>query len=324
MQTDIEPLPVQVSPDEGESGAGFLLRVAHRNGASLGKVLSWLGLKSLYNPTPEALWLLSRATQVPTAWLAARLPIRRKHAHYQTVEWMRHGWTCALALRGKRPQICPMCLKEGVPCQAGWELTGVFACVRHRCLLQDRCDHCGQRLGWERPAPDVCRCGHYLTRGVMNTVESEALQWVSALLFKTIPDLPTGSACFATPAIPAWLDWLTPDGMFTLTYAAGLRERPSAHVAAQRGGVSLAPWEVAALIDRGLQRLRTLGSLDAPCPQELRCLLFDEALDRLAARGSTEADREIAGELQRWSSMVAGKTQPAATRRIHGQIDLFR
>ena len=86
----------------------------------------------------------------------------------------------------------------------------------------------------------------------------------------------------------------------------------------------MAPWEIAALIGRGLQRLRALGSLDEPCTQELRCLLFDEALDRLAMRGSTEADREIAEELRRWSCMVAGKPQPAATRRIHGQIDLFR
>jgi hypothetical protein len=120
MRTDIEPLPVQVSPEDGEGGAGFLLRVAHRNGASLGKVLSWLGLTSLHSLTPEALWLLARATQVPSSWLAARLPIRRKHARYQTVEWMHHGWTCAHALRGKRPQVCPLCLKEGTPCQAVW------------------------------------------------------------------------------------------------------------------------------------------------------------------------------------------------------------
>lgn len=77
MRPEYAPLPAHVLPEEGESGPGFLLRTAQRNGMSLTDLLLWVGAKSLKAISPTSLRALAYVADVPYEWLMKNTAARR-------------------------------------------------------------------------------------------------------------------------------------------------------------------------------------------------------------------------------------------------------
>ena len=318
---EIQPLPVRVVPDDEESGLGFLLRAAHRNGLTLHALLAWLGIKSPQSIRSTDVPLLAFVSAVPQAWLSARLVLRRRVEGFMRSEWFGVEWANPLALRGSTPQYCASCLRENTICRANWELSGAFVCLRHRCLLCDQCAHCGSKVSWLRPAIDVCSCGHYLTgSSEVERADDTDIVWVEGLTDRG------GGVRQHAPLLarPSWLNAMSADGVFSVIYAMGIRERPSCRIAYRAALRPPSPERVAEIIRRGLTRLNTVGTLQDSCDTETRDLVYEQGLERLVTRGTTVADRDIALGLLGWLDGVLRRRSNASGRRPRGQLDLFK
>jgi hypothetical protein len=321
MATEIAPLPVETSPASNENGAAFLLRCAQRNGMSLKAMLNWVGISSLQSISPAAVPALALATQASQSWLLTYLPMWRRRERARCQVWHGRSWSVPLALRGLHSQVCPACLREGLPCQVKWEMTGAFGCLNHRRALIDRCPQCSKPLLWTRPAAEVCCCGRYLTSGEPPAVlANESMEWIESLCqLLGAPDAPPSGYRFR----PAWLGLLSPDGAFCVVHAAGVRSRPGTPVPPSCEKVRIAPAEMAEVMARGLRRLRDAGSVDEPCSAELRATVYEQGIERLSRRGETDADRNVAHELLAWIRDVPRHGLSLTGRRPLGQLNLF-
>jgi len=61
-------------------------------------------------------------------------------------------------VRRENPKICPLCLKEKNYLRKVWEISPVSSCPIHKCLLLDTCINCSDKIKWERPTINLCRC----------------------------------------------------------------------------------------------------------------------------------------------------------------------
>lgn len=77
--------------------------------------------------------------------------------------------------------LCPHCLHESPHLQQSWEHAYMVACPKHKTLLVDKCDGCGQRLSDQRERIEVCACGHSLIESKTKPA-TEAQLWVSSVV----------------------------------------------------------------------------------------------------------------------------------------------
>jgi hypothetical protein len=305
---------------EDESGIGYLMRVARHNGMSLATMLEWLDLGSPHVLNMQAAQLLAYVCNVPRSWVAERMVIARRRSANQSFDWLGFSWASAGSLRGKHPQICPECLKAGAWCRFEWDATGVCACRHHGCYLIDRCGYCRQPLVWERPAVDVCRCGHYLAQARSVAAIPKVLRWVrlihGAMLGATV-------TLAEEDQLPRWLRPLSPDGMYSIVCAFGGKV-PALGSLLAANATAPCPETIAQVMVKGLEQLQDVGDCESRCPRELRELVHEETLERLAKRGAIEADRDIANALVTWLRNVPRTGRSVTGRRARGQLDLFR
>ncbi|MDT3680537.1 MAG: TniQ family protein [Burkholderiaceae bacterium] len=149
-------------PLPDESFAGYILRLAERNGysgvADVLAAVTEIGGEPIADAfelraRPSALRTLSlMATGLPSAlskYLRERLPdhasmigdVRiRDDAHMDTYS-----------------QVCTSCLEERGYVLEVWDFAPVVACPQHQVFLRDSCDECGARLKWSRSS--LFRCG---------------------------------------------------------------------------------------------------------------------------------------------------------------------
>jgi hypothetical protein len=323
MSTEIRPLPVAVVPSDDESGVGYLMRVAQHNGMSLRAMLEWLHIGSVQAMSVSSVHLLAYTCGVSVAWLAERVKAQRRRDGLRYVEWLGLDWPSSMTLRRCRGQVCGECLKAGSGCRLAWEATGVCACPFHRCYLIDSCGYCGRAIDWSRPALDVCRCGRYLgAQAESAAADQSVLRWVEMVAGRMLGV--RASVVRQGDTFPAWLAGLSPDGMYAVVHAAGVRAFPYESTAASAHRGAPTPRKVAELVQRGLERLLAAGDLDTPCTRDLRGLFNDEALARLSVRGGTDADRSVARELAAWVRDVPRKGLSLTGRHARVQLELFR
>ncbi|TRW80995.1 LysR family transcriptional regulator [Mycolicibacterium sp. 018/SC-01/001] len=168
----IRTLPLRVAPATGEALDSWLETIATRCDAPLGAVVRAVGIEG----GPTVFWRrvvelterecqdVAYATGIDTAAVAATTL-----AHYDGT---------ALAINHRRHQLkhafpfgcrswsryCPACLREtDGRWQLHWRLGWTFACIRHRCLLADRCPRCDRPQRKKFPhyteVPQPSRCG---------------------------------------------------------------------------------------------------------------------------------------------------------------------
>ena len=319
MPADLHPLPVPVAPLDGESGRSYLFRVARQNGLTLRRMLEWSGVPSIESVSRPDVGVLSYVAQCSRTWLTTRLPSTRDRNHARLARLFGFTWSSRAALRGAYPQICPQCLREYGFCREAWELTGMYGCPRHGCILVDACSRCGCRLSWDRPAFDVCRCGAFLS-GSDASLAASQLSWLRMLDDALNRRFVHQSA----DELPVWLRVLSPDGLLWCCHAFGVRRSPNERVHLPSSYRSVDRPRLIEALDRGVDRVRQYVDFQSAAPKELVNLIHDEGLERLELRGGTEADRLVAAGLREWLRDFPRVGTSRSGRRSTRQMDLFR
>ena len=161
LDCDQQHFPVRDEIWPGESGQGYVLRMAAGNGlGGIVRVKQMLGcsrFQTLYaQDAPQlAQWFGASVQRLSYALESTQGGWRAEGSTY-----MGHNLGRRYFLNRSYPRVCPECLHEFGYCRAAWDFTLCAACVRHQRLLIDRCPACSSRLKWTRPAPCLCDCGH--------------------------------------------------------------------------------------------------------------------------------------------------------------------
>lgn len=195
-----------------------MLRVASSNAMSLAKLRQLVGMgdHETFNAHHETAFLglvgLASGSSVNL------FPNGARHGAGH-VSCYGHDFRVRSMLRCRRPQICVACVRDGAFCDARWDLSLSVLCLRHRCLLQDRCPSCGALLRWDRPSVEWSHCKHYLGREPTTQGMPEQLflaqQITEELFHGSDPDFsPLGIRC---PGISL-------DAWFSLLWALGVKE----------------------------------------------------------------------------------------------------
>lgn len=146
-------LLLRPEPLEGESWAGFLLRISHKNGfrhvAEMAQSASFRFEE-----------LIACQPNVALARLGFRTDRDCASAYDNKVEWRlrKQMSTFGRSLYGR---VCSHCLREDqrhfIPLH--WDNPVQLTCIRHGVLLVDRCDKCNLAIDYLRPSIDHCKCG---------------------------------------------------------------------------------------------------------------------------------------------------------------------
>lgn len=173
--------PLQEQIQHGESGQGYVLRMAALNSLSgLGEVKKLLGF-------PTATLDEQQANNI-SRWFGAN-PERLRYA-LGTIAYTNEGPTIygghrlskATFLNRTQPRVCPLCIQDDGLCKLAWDFSLVTTCDKHRMSLVDYCSSCGKRIQWERPTVETCRCYSPLSQSqnfhVPHEVEFEFAHWV--------------------------------------------------------------------------------------------------------------------------------------------------
>ena len=312
-------LPVAIEPIEGESGAGYCLRLAARNGLSLVQLRTLIGISAGSSFKREHVFKL--------AWLSKVDPVKLEPCFPTSLRGVRTGVSFlgqSLRLRayhrGRQPQVCPVCIERYRYCRSEWDFTLSCACLEHSCPLIDRCPTCGKPLRWDRPTIEWSSCRHYLGRPFpegesFDPVLSEMQTVIGALVADT--EIP--SVSFPLP----FSGRVSLDGWFSLVWAFGVMTAP--HQVLQPGTLSSVPSSeaVGVLIRRARERMAAYTRGAKPPCAELRALIAEAPLLGVIRDSHEENNRRAAMTVYRF---VAGeKALEAALRkyRLSTQLSLF-
>lgn len=136
----VQPLPFPGSPFDDESGNGFLLRMAERNGLRLREFFTMLGRDPRRQLRPEDAPILARLFDCRTTDILP-LFVRAGYGQY----WVRHFDLYGRCISRfylldlKHPKVCPCCLAEFGYARAVWDLSLFVWCPIHQSALIDRC-----------------------------------------------------------------------------------------------------------------------------------------------------------------------------------------
>jgi hypothetical protein len=191
-------LPIRIAPVDDEAIDSWLEAYAHRYRIPLGHVLDAVNIGFTRRPywiinLPEPLQNnVALATGIDSPAIAG-MTLSRYTGVAVDVDQARSTLTNAFPWgKHRSSRYCPKCLSEsGGRWQLSWRLTWSFACLKHRCILRDRCAHCGQR---QRSA------GHLLSlTSVPNRCVSQPIPRCQADLGQSdVMTLPGGHSALAT------------------------------------------------------------------------------------------------------------------------------
>lgn len=202
--TIASPLPISVSPRDGESIESWLEHLADANGLTTAQLLNHLhssGANTRYltlAPAPATIATLAALARIPGQTIASAtvsafdgtaldltgLDPGDRYSYRQVAA---RGWTPAHGT-----QICPICLAEDGAWRTTWRLLIVTACTRHRTLMAIQCPGCNRPFRDQRHshlrrvgARSVCgnplgagpasQCQHDLTTIPVEPADEEVL-----------------------------------------------------------------------------------------------------------------------------------------------------
>lgn len=315
----VEPLAIQVLPDDAESALGFVFRVALENRCSLRLLSRSLGLANGQLATGGHAEQFANIARVPVSWMSWRLPVAARVDGQVQVHLFGQRWRPEGGLRRSRWQHCTQCLRQKTPMPLFWEISYFCVCPEHGTVLDDSCPHCGRSIDLLRPGWDVCSCGHYLTAGKSPSVLAEPgplalAEWIRHSLQ---PDIhPPSTVALGVRRV---LDGMTVDGAMRLVLALGggypalARAR---HVNPQPWVTSRSVHHVLGSGSKALEAVAERGRMPASMADVAMADLMN-----LAAHGLTAADRGRAAWLLR---QLQGHPRPRRAYRTEPrQLDLF-
>lgn len=314
MHKHSELLPIVQTPSSGESGVGFLLRLAAANGINMHKLRQLVGMTEIETFTAKY-----------ADGLFALAGLKGKD-HFQLLpQWIPgggascygHRFRVRTMMRFRRPQFCPACIRETRLCSANWDLSVSVVCLKHRCFLQDNCPTCNTQIRWNRPSVEWGHCKHLLAGAAEQDDIPEMLFSAQRI---TEDLLKNQSANFS--AVGLSCKALSLDAWGSFLWALGLLETP--HSVPRRTVISKAPssLEARTIVLRGISRLRS-------CTENGRS--FSDLAPEVAEAPLIGTILEPTGDFDRaivlnWYGLIFGERQAAALVRRHrvlSQMSLF-
>lgn len=303
--------PVQDGLREGESGHGYVLRMAGENGLlGLPSVKARLGKSRFAVLDRLDAPLLGRWFGADSAQLARALGMTTTGSEPDAYEFGGAVLTRSYFINRGQPRICGDCLASSGTSKIVWELSACCACPEHGSALVDCCGACLKALRWDRPGLNQCQCGYALTtyvgRNVATAEEVDVARWME-------DELTASNCSVALTTLGRLLHPLSLDaGLHVLqalastheahgvrSHTAALRKRNS--LASARSGIAAAAMALVRL-DSGATDLLGAGASTAAV----------ELLAEAASSQYSQADRSLAFSLlaelirrprhARWSS----------------------
>lgn len=307
-------LPMAVAPNQGESGQGFMLRMASSNGISLSRLRQLVGMTE--NETFSAkhenqlFGLVGLAGHTSSELLPRRL-------RGGGIICYGHRFRVKTLLRFRRPQVCPACIRETRCCAAHWDLSLSVLCLRHRCFLQDFCPKCHAAIRWNRPSIEWGHCKHYLGWVVAEEDIPQELisfqQITEDLLSDQEPDFSDLAFLCHGLSLDAWCN---------LLWAVGLMAGPNATPLRTVSAAAPSCVSARAILLRAAGRLqRAVNS--GPNLSELAHVVTEAPLVGTILNPSNERDRSI---VLTWYRLIFGGREEAMLIRRHrslSQMNLF-
>ncbi|WP_377159616.1 TniQ family protein [Roseateles sp. UC29_93] len=310
-------LPVRLQLADGESGLGYALRALRANGIAFHVGMKWLSLTRFHPIDRDAARRIAWALNVDSDQWARRVAM---------VEPGRAGWVRLAGLRLRRhvastklyAKLCPQCVRETGIVRLSWLLRASVGCPHHGYSLIWSCRRCGERIGWDRPDVDICRCGFPFQAVGATALEPNVLAWQlwleAALNIESV-------TCSMSDSLPTVFDHLSPDGAFRVLEALGIYEESNSS-ARQAIASCTTPQQIGATLSRGIARLRAIeASPEDAAP--FAALTHQSAIVELAKDHACSADHAIA-----WWLLAVFRSNgvPSKTRaglRPKGQLPLF-
>jgi hypothetical protein len=283
-------LPIELEPFEDESALGWCLRCVTTNKTNLHWLRRVSGIPETHHLRSEHAKSIAHVLQCSMPWLECRLAARwRIHGRTRLI-WFQHEIWASNHLRGAWPQLCPLCIHASNYCKSSWELSSLSICPIHQCSLIDECGTCGDRLRWDRPAIDICRCGKAF-QPTSESVEPDAVELGEILTLASLGH----TAYIPSPRLPAFLAGMSLGGIQTLIDALGLIERPYQVVppSLRRKARRTSDWY--SIVSRALEQL---ACFRAEGVSGFNPKTFDQvSLAKLADRAVTSTDSQVASLL---------------------------
>jgi hypothetical protein len=120
--------------------------------------------------------------------------------------------------------FCPRCLAEAACHRLIWTPQATAACLRHRCLLVDRCQRCAATLAMPAIVAATCAsCGADLTSCSGASVAADRFGLFAQRVVQTwlLGESPTGDPRFPLPDLPITVAYRAVDGLRLLAQGAG-------------------------------------------------------------------------------------------------------
>ncbi len=179
------PFPDRAEIEVDESGNGYALRLAARNGIPYGDLAAVVASSGHRYIPARAAAHVAYLFGAESARLKQAIPERRRVHGEMQVQFKGHIFTKPYLVRHTTPQVCGRCLEDGGYAYAYWDLSLATSCVVHQARLSDSCEACGKRISWRRPALWQCWCGSSLARAEAESV-SEAEWRFNCLLYSKL------------------------------------------------------------------------------------------------------------------------------------------
>ena len=187
--SDIKSLLIRPRPYADESLKGLIVRATEENGYHTPLVVLSLAEVKVNNRTQRTLYTeqrwrnLSKVVNldIPTLQdMACLLGIEETPPNAYNMFGHR---VFKYSVRTGEPKICPGCLRENNYIRKIWDLAAFTCCPKHKVLLMEKCQRCGQKISWKRHKVSVCECGQDWKDVEMPEV-SEAEMVLSRLILK--------------------------------------------------------------------------------------------------------------------------------------------
>jgi len=312
----LEQLPVQVEPEPEESVGSYCLRSVSAHGLKMHWLRRALGLSYTAHPT-QAQWLsLAHVLQVSPEWLRTALPAKLDAPAGAWSYWGQRVLAGGY-MRFRQPQVCIRCLHSRGFCPATWDFSFATACPVHGLSFQDRCDRCGRRFSWDRPALDICACGRILREDDEDPASS--LRCVVATAISA--HLHAGALnarAFEKVGVPGFLGDLSLNGLMSVLHAFGVRSVANEWIAPSATSRARTTEQWAAIVDRAGLRLRMFEEGGHP-HSGLEALVCEALLKRLLRHPESAADLQV-------GRLLHGRLFGPVRRRrtaVEGQMELF-
>lgn len=306
--------PLICEPNLDESGLGYCLRSASRNGSNLYAVRRMLGVPDGKSFTQTHSKLLARLFQSDIGWLQRTLP---PDSFAVTYDWYGHRWSTIYQQR-RRPQVCPHCVHQRGYVKAIWDIGACVLCLEHACMLVDHCAKCGQRLRWDRPALDVGHCGHIVAVPTGQTSPNGEETAFQLELERRFNQSAMAEDRLFSEEITNGIGL---DGWLAIVLAIGIKER--AHQVHRRFARERATSEWSGIANRAIDRAKLLDGATPAVLPEFATLVAEAPLIRIARYASLWHDSNVVLRLLR--RIFGDKVADHSGLQLHreNQLELF-